>query len=68
MPIETNWTGYTFTVDTTTGATIGQALSLLVKLDVWRSPELSEATVLWDDVSLVQDETEACSPPVDAGR
>lgn len=65
-PIETTWTGYAFTVSSSPlhGA---EAASMLVKLDVRRTPELSLASVLWDDVSLVENETEACSSTMDAG-
>jgi cysteine-rich repeat protein len=65
-PIETDWTGYSFTVNTA-GLSADGPVSILVKLDVWRSPELSAASVLWDDVSVVEDETQACTPTSDAG-
>lgn len=51
--VETSWTGYSSSADTSSLNQAGPT-SMLVKLDVWRSPELSAVSVLWDDVSVVE--------------
>jgi hypothetical protein len=51
--VETVWTAYSLSVDTSGLSETGPT-SMLVKLDLWRSPELSSASVLWDDVSITE--------------
>ncbi len=51
--VTTAWTGYSMSVDTSSLDPTGPT-SMLVKLDVWRSPEQQTAAVLWDDVSIVE--------------
>ena len=64
-PQDTEWTGYTFTVNT--DATSGELVaSILVKLDVWRSPQASSISALWDDVSLMAAPA-TCAESADAG-
>lgn len=67
--LETTWTGYSLSVDT---AALGgdSSASLLVRLDVWRSPSLSKVAVLWDDISLVdRSAVHSCSiDTADAGE
>lgn len=62
-PVDVDWTGYYFSVNTDVLDANGPT-SMLVKLSLWRSPELAVASVLWDDLTLLERGDAACG---DAG-
>jgi hypothetical protein len=62
-PVDTDWSGYYFSVNTDVLDAAGPT-SMLVKLTVWRSQELAVASVLWDDLTLLERSDAACG---DAG-
>lgn len=64
-PVDTDWSGYYFSVNTDV-LNPNVPTSMLVKLAAWRSPELAVASVLWDDLTLVERSDATCND-VDAG-